>query len=71
MSDIEGRERGPGIDEESNRPDERNAPPRTGSEESKETRPAPQSLEEPGESSSRSGQRGQKPTGEDVDSGNE
>ena len=48
MSVFEGREREPGVDEESNRPDERNAPPRTESEESKETRPAPQSPEAPG-----------------------
>ena len=70
MSDFEGREREPGIDKESDRPDERNAPPRTESEESKETRPTPQSQEDPGEGSSRSRQREQKPTGEDVDSGN-
>ena len=71
MSDFEGREREPGIDEESNRPDERKAPPRTESEELEDTRPTPQSPEDPGEGSSRSGQREQKPTGEDVDSGNE
>lgn len=71
MSDFEGREREPGIDKESDRPDERNAPPRTESEESKETRPTPQSPKDPGEGSSRSGQSEQKPTGEDVDSGNE
>src|SRR5262245_51863131 len=68
MSDFEGREREPGTDEESNRPDERNAPPRTESEESKESRPT---RENPDEDASRSGQSERKPTGEDVDSGNE
>ena len=68
MSDFEGREREPSTDEESNRPDERNAPPRTGSEESKETRPTREISDE---GASRSGQSERKPTGEDVDSGNE
>jgi hypothetical protein len=71
MSDFEGREREPGIDDESNRPDERKAPPRTESDESEETLPTPRTPKDPEESSSRSGQREQKPTGEDVDSGNE
>ena len=71
MSDFEGREREPGIDEKSNPPDERNAPPRTESEESKETRPGSKSPEDPAESASRSSRHEQKPTGEDVDSGNE
>jgi|SoiMetStandDraft_2_1073263.scaffolds.fasta_scaffold1147568_1 hypothetical protein len=71
MSDFEGREREPGTDEQSDRPDERNAPPRNESEEITETRPRRENQESPGEGASRSGQPEQKPTGEDVDSGNE
>ena len=70
MSDFEGREREPGIDEEPNRPDERNAPPRTESDESKETSPTREIPEEAREGAS-AGQHESKPTGEDVDSGNE
>jgi len=71
MSDFEGRERDPGIDEESNRPDERNAPPRSESEGSAETGPRRENEESSGDDASRSIEREQKPTGEDVDSGNE
>ncbi len=71
MSDFEGREREPGIDDQPNRPDERDAPPRSESEEPTETRPGREDQESPREGASRPGEREQKPTGEDVDSGNE
>ena len=71
MSDFEGREREPGTDEQSDRPDERNAPPRNESEEPTETSARRPNEEIPVEGASRPGTDEKKPTGEDVDSGNE
>ena len=75
MGNFEDRNREPRIDEESNRTNERNAPSRedddTEPSRPREGQPAtPQ--EHPGEGVSRhSGEAEKKPTGEDVDSGNE
>ena len=71
MSDFKSREREPGIDAESNRPDVRSDPPRDDSEEPTETSPKRRNEEIPVEGASRPGADEKKPTGEDVDSGNE
>jgi hypothetical protein len=69
MSDFKGREAG--IDDESNRPEVRSDPPRDESEEPTETSPKRPNEEIPIEGASRPGTDEKKPTGEDLDSGNE
>lgn len=72
MSDLERPGREPGIDEETSRPNERNDPSRIEPSEVKMPDAAEQEYPVEGIPPSRGEKRGgSKPSGEDVDSGNE